>query len=253
MGDKNPQPTKGLFFSQLWFLVLFGIITMSFWTYENLQSKMAWYGTYHRTPINQMIHFFGVPGILWTAMLYAVHVPIPLVTTSMPQITSLPFIPNHSISCALVGILVYAISYLKLDFVGGLLYFPVLYLMYGSVVTLYLNDQQQALQDMNKKSDLQDSPYWSGTGRLLKYAFWIHILCWYIQIHPGHAIAEGAKPALLDSLGDSLTAAPLFAYHELIWFLGFRQELHQSTLGLVAQYTKQLCDAGSTMRVCATN
>lgn len=31
------------------------------------------------------------------------------------------------------------------------------------------------------------------------WALVIHVLSWYMQIHPGHAILEGRKPALLDS------------------------------------------------------
>jgi hypothetical protein len=33
-----------------------------------------------------------------------------------------------------------------------------------------------------------------------KWALVVHVLSWYMQIHPGHAILEGRKPALLDSL-----------------------------------------------------
>jgi hypothetical protein len=33
-----------------------------------------------------------------------------------------------------------------------------------------------------------------------KWALLVHVLSWYMQIHPGHAILEGRKPALLDSL-----------------------------------------------------
>jgi hypothetical protein len=33
------------------------------------------------------------------------------------------------------------------------------------------------------------------------WALLVHVFSWYMQIHPGHAILEGRKPALLDSLG----------------------------------------------------
>jgi hypothetical protein len=33
-----------------------------------------------------------------------------------------------------------------------------------------------------------------------KWALLVHVFSWYMQIHPGHAILEGRKPALLDSL-----------------------------------------------------
>lgn len=31
------------------------------------------------------------------------------------------------------------------------------------------------------------------------WALGIHVLSWYMQIHPGHMLLEGRKPALLDS------------------------------------------------------
>jgi len=33
------------------------------------------------------------------------------------------------------------------------------------------------------------------------FAFVLHALAWYMQIHPGHGVFEGVKPALMDSLG----------------------------------------------------
>jgi hypothetical protein len=33
-----------------------------------------------------------------------------------------------------------------------------------------------------------------------QWALLVHVLSWYMQIHPGHALLEGRKPALLDSL-----------------------------------------------------
>lgn len=32
------------------------------------------------------------------------------------------------------------------------------------------------------------------------WALGVQVFSWYMQIHPGHAILEGRKPALLDSL-----------------------------------------------------
>jgi 2-hydroxy fatty acid dioxygenase len=41
-----------------------------------------------------------------------------------------------------------------------------------------------------------------------------------MQIHPGHAVFEGRKPALLDSFVQSLVVAPLFVFLELLFALG---------------------------------
>jgi uncharacterized membrane protein YGL010W len=113
------------------------------------------------------------------------------------------------------------------------------------------NWTQQDQERQMKKTSLRQVP-WTGTGTTLKIAAFIHILSWYVQIHPGHAIIEGAKPALLDSLGGALTSAPLFAFYEGLWFLGINKQLQQRTLSLVAENTARLCAQGATMRACAS-
>lgn len=87
-----------------------------------------------------------------------------------------------------------------------------------------------------------------------QYALAVHIFSWYVQIHLGHGVFEGAcargdaallarwldalrphparhlagrKPALLDSFFQSLVLAPFFVYMEVGFFLGFRQEFHK--------------------------
>lgn len=74
---------------------------------------------------------------------------------------------------------------------------------------------------------------------------------WYVQIHPGHGIFEGAKPAVLQSIGGALTSAPLFAYYEGLWFIGLNKGLQEETKLLVDQYTVELCKKGINMRACA--
>jgi uncharacterized membrane protein YGL010W len=44
----------------------------------------------------------------------------------------------------------------------------------------------------------------------------VHILSWYMQIHPGHGVFEGRKPALMDSFVQSLVTAPLFVWFEVL-------------------------------------
>ena len=123
---------------------------------------------------------------------------------------------------------------------------PVLMGMYWMGVHWVLQDQKLA----SKKTDGMGAS-WTGTGAVLKWALWVQLLSWYAQIHPGHAVLEGAKPALLDSLGGSFSSAPLFAFYEGVWFLGFRTELQKQVLELVQQHTQELCSGtGAAMRVC---
>jgi len=77
-----------------------------------------------------------------------------------------------------------------------------------------------------------------------KFAFALHALSWYMQIHPGHKMLEGIKPALMDSLGQALGVAPFFAGLEGLWFLGLQPELHERVKVLVAENTAKMCKAG---------
>lgn len=122
------------------------------------------------------------------------------------------------------------------------MYAPILYAMYSSACYLHKQDQG--------KSGAQS---WAGTGKLLKYALVLHVFSWYIQIHWGHKLIEGAQPAVLESIGGALTVAPLFAYYEFLWLVGLNQDLQMQTLEAVQQKTMEICAAGNTaMRVCET-
>jgi uncharacterized membrane protein YGL010W len=57
------------------------------------------------------------------------------------------------------------------------------------------------------------------------WALGVQVVSWYMQIHPGHAVFEGRKPALLDSLAQAFALAPLFVWFELLFLLGYRPRL----------------------------
>ena len=59
------------------------------------------------------------------------------------------------------------------------------------------------------------------------YAGLVHVFCWYAQIHPGHGIYEGRKPALLDSALQSFLDAPLFVWYEVAFACGYDPALKQ--------------------------
>ena len=64
-------------------------------------------------------------------------------------------------------------------------------------------------------------------GRAARYAGVIHIFCWYMQLHPGHGIYEGRKPALLDSVLQAFLDAPLFVWYEVAFACGYDPALKQ--------------------------
>ena len=53
----------------------------------------------------------------------------------------------------------------------------------------------------------------------------MHLLAWYAQLHPGHVVFEKCRPALLDSLAQSLVLAPLFVWMEVMFACGYRPGL----------------------------
>jgi hypothetical protein len=64
-------------------------------------------------------------------------------------------------------------------------------------------------------------------GRAARYAGVIHIFCWYMQLHPGHGVFEGRKPALLDSVLQAFLDAPLFVWYEVAFACGYDPSLKQ--------------------------
>ena len=60
----------------------------------------------------------------------------------------------------------------------------------------------------------------------IKYALYIHFICWILQFI-GHAIFEKKRPALLDSLSQSFIMAPLFVILEICFITGTLKNLEQ--------------------------
>mmetsp|Transcript_10786 Transcript_10786/g.25890 ORF Transcript_10786/g.25890 Transcript_10786/m.25890 type:complete len:475 (-) Transcript_10786:1680-3104(-) len=212
---------------------------------SRLDSALAFYGVYHRHPFNQLIHFVGVPIIVWTVTIIGAHiVVVPPPLESSVTISGI-FIPKHYLNMGTFVVGVYLAFYCSIDLWGAAMYTPFLYTYYSTAIRWTQEDQQVAA------SIAKDKPVnWMGTGRLIKWSLILNALSWYMQIHPGHRIFEGASPAVATNIGAAVTTAPLFAFYEGIWFLGFRTELQQKVHALVDQHTVELCNEGSAMRVC---
>jgi 2-hydroxy fatty acid dioxygenase len=240
----------------VFFSIIFAVSVRSALTafFDGPEPALAFYGVYHRNPWNQAIHFVGVPMILWSLLVLAAHVPLLTMGNSTKQSSLLVDslggwwwgLPQYPPTWATLIVLLYVAFYLRIDVVGALLYLPILLFMYKTAVewTARCVVQQDDTGTNNNSSKT--------TRRLVQWAIVVHVLGWYLQIHPGHIILEGAQPAGVANLGAALTTAPLFAFYEGVWFLGFRKELQQRVLDLVAVYTQELCEEGSTMRVCET-
>ena len=64
----------------------------------------------------------------------------------------------------------------------------------------------------NTFAAIENAPY---------YALGIHVFSWLMQFY-GHGAFEKRSPALLDSLVQALTLAPLFVWLELLFVLGYK-------------------------------
>jgi len=225
-----PKTEYSLFVAHAVNVAVFFIILNAATAFENVETAMAFYGVYHSDPVNQAIHFVGVPLLLWTLLVFQAH----LTLLAVP--VSLLGVPKHNFSWATLSVTFYCLAYLRLDLVGGLMYLPLWYLQYSTAV-------RWARKNHSPVS-------WMGSGNLLQWALVFHMLAWYVQIHPGHLVFEGATPAAAQSVGGALYTAPLFAFYEGIWALGFRSNLQHRVLHLVDIYTQELCANGAVMRAC---
>lgn len=239
----HQKATPGFLLAQITATALTFTVVAAALQFRDIDDALASYGVYHREPLNQLIHFFGVPGLTWSVLMMAAHLPLPILGSYN---VSLPGMRPHAISWATASFLFYSCFYIYIDQFGGILFAATIYMMYMTATNWAWADQEA-----QRKKTSSKEVSWVGTGRILKLALAINVFCWYVQIHPGHAILEGAKPAILDSLGGALTSAPLFAFYEGLWFFNINKGLQVRTAQLVAEYTAKICAEGATMRACA--
>lgn len=182
----------------------------------DLLEQLTFYGSYHNNRWNQLIHFIFVPAIVWSlAVGLAYTGPLLSVPSHvLPLLASLPTWLSGSVqlNAAFLVAAAYSLYYLRLEPAAGLSWSACVGLPLWLSATLF---QQQVAQA------------W-------KWALLVHVLSWYMQIHPGHAILEKRKPALLDSLVQALTLAPLFVWFELLFLLGYRPQLYKQLQQRVA-------------------
>jgi len=164
---------------------------------EDLAKELAWYASYHSHPMNQMIHLVCVPLLLATVMVFAAYVPPPLPKLA-PRLT-----------WPLVAALAWTAHHVRVDsFVGGLV----------SALTLGMAFAATRVVEREKTRA-------GAFGRAAAYACVLHLLGWYAQIHPGHGVFEGRKPALLESVLQAFLDAPLFVWYEALFYFGYEPEL----------------------------
>lgn len=163
--------------------------------YFDLRKSFPFYGSYHNEKRNQMLHVMFVPVIYTTTLTFAGNVGL-----------------WGSVSLADAAATFYAVSFIKMEPVAGLLYAPVIGLMHH-VGTRVLADKMQL-------------------------AVGLHLLGWFTQFF-GHAVFEKRKPALIDNLFQSVHAAVFFVWLELLFALGYRPALKKELQTLIDARIRQ--------------
>merc|ERR1712232_1006969 len=139
-------------------------------------------------------------------------------------------------------LLLYVVYYCIMNPVGGAIFSVFLVLMYMASCSVVRSEQA--------KSGAKQAPE-AAPGRAGRIALAVHILSWYMQLHPGHAVFERVKPALLTSLVQAITVAPFFAFYEGIWFLGLEQGLQKEVVTLVNATRSNMCLGDPSYAFCS--
>jgi uncharacterized membrane protein YGL010W len=215
-----------LYLSSTFIFGIIGIFTASYFalviifrlfgglTNLDMLEQLASYGAYHSHPINQLIHVIFVPVILFTLMVFVSYIPS-AVTLSPEGIL-------RKYASVVIGNDGADVNWSFLVFVTYALYYVTLDVKVGSSAALYLYLLYRAVEPF--KQWITTNPIAVGMDRPWAVALVLHIFAWYMQIHPGHAIFEKRKPALLDSFAQSIMMAPLFVWYEVLFFLGYDKE-----------------------------
>lgn len=155
-----------------------------------------------------MIHVVFVPYIFWGIMLILNFAPIIVESKTLESV----HLPTHP---GFFGLLFYLGYYLYLgDYSVAVPYDCILI-----ALTIHANAFFKACS----------------TNEALVHFLLSQIIGWGLQVVVGHNIVEKRKPALLDSLWDSVVMAPLFTFYEVLFWCGLKQDLHRDLM-------KQVCE-----------
>ncbi|GAA5910614.1 hypothetical protein JCM6882_001040 [Rhodosporidiobolus microsporus] len=171
----------------------------------NLEDQFTFYASYHTQLTNVLIHVLCVPTIFFTGLVLSHG--IPGFSTSLFSLPPFELFGNAVQFDATVPFLVatgYAGYFVLLEPLAGLLYAPILVTFGHLSNVLYSTQHDEAM----------------------KLATYFFVGSWIAQFI-GHGKFEGRAPALLDSLLQSLVLAVFFVWLEVLFFLGYRPELHK--------------------------
>jgi len=180
----------------------------------DLEGALGFYGSYHNNKINQLIHVIFVPCIVWSFMVVLNYISLDAVLGHHVYLfgakasVAYPWLAvvNDNLVLGLCTVFYIALSsyYLSLTFFPALTWDAIMFAMMLSAGYFYQHVTHA----------------WT-------YALALHVLAWYMQIHPGHGIFEKRAAALTDNFIGGVSLGPLFAWYEVLFTLGWNPALRQ--------------------------
>ena len=179
-----------------------------------LEDALGFYGSYHNNKINQLIHVIFVPCIVWSFMVVLNYLSVDTVlghhvylfgakaSSTYPWLSVI----NDNLVLGAGPIFWVALSsyYLTLTTFPALTYDLIMFAML-----------------------LSSGYFYQHVSHAWTYALALHVLSWYMQIHPGHGIFEKRAAALTDNFFGGLSLGPLFAWYEVLFTLGWNPQLRE--------------------------
>lgn len=169
---------------------------------SQLIKQMGMYTAYHRNGVNRLIHYFMVPAIVWSIMVWS-------------SLLTLGTFSNLEITLAMVISAALLIWYISMDYSFGII-------MVAEFTILLVLAHQVA--------DL-------GAAKASIIAGAVFVASWIGQL-TGHAVWEKRKPALADNFVQ-VFIAPLFLIAEAAFAYGFKKELRAKVEEESLKHAKQ--------------
>ncbi|ORY25194.1 hypothetical protein BCR39DRAFT_545034 [Naematelia encephala] len=179
----------------------------------DIENELSFYGSYHSTFGNKLIHFICIPLISWSTLGLMSYLPLWRNVKIYDLFPGFSFYP----SVALVVASAYQLYYIALDPIAGISFIP-------PAAAIYLSATNTALRPS------ANMPYSSYAHLTAQPLLWMVFFFGWIAQFIGHGYFERRAPALKDNLVQALVTAPFFVWLELLFALGYKPQLHKKVI-----------------------
>jgi len=219
---------------------------------EELLSQLSFYGAYHNNPYNQLIHIIFVPLIQW-GLILGLNYFGTIVANEFLESINLP------LTLGTFAILGYQLYYLYLGeyLVSGTYDIFLLFMLMhanatfksaGSYAWVHVLWYVPTFLEATRFTEKTSIYLHDATKISIPFVFFrSQILGWGFQVVIGHILIEKRRPALQDSLFDSLIMAPLFTWWEILFFFGYRKDF-KAKLDVRIKENIKVLDSGEKLR-----